>query len=40
MIAKVSRGWRVGGLLRYLMGPGRANEHTEQRVVASWDGAP
>jgi hypothetical protein len=26
----------VARLLRYLMGPGR-NEHTEQRVVASWD---
>lgn len=26
--------------MRYLMGPGRFNEHTEQRVVASWDGAP
>lgn len=40
MIAKVSRGWRVEGLVRYLMGPGRFNEHTGQRVVASWDGAP
>ncbi len=40
MIAKVSRGWRVGGLIRYLMGPGRANEHTDQHVVASWDGDP
>ena len=38
MIAKISRGWGMGGLLRYLMGPGRFNEHTEQRVVASWDG--
>lgn len=26
----------VARLLRYLMGPSR-NEHTEQRVVASWD---
>lgn len=40
MIGKVSRGWRVGGLIRYLMGPGRANEHTNQHVIASWDGAP
>ena len=40
MIAKISRGWRVGGLVRYLMGPGRFNEHRDQRVVASWDGAP
>lgn len=40
MIAKVSRGWRAEGLIRYLMGPGRFNEHTGQRVVASWDGVP
>ncbi|WP_226351791.1 relaxase/mobilization nuclease domain-containing protein [Pseudonocardia sp. ICBG601] len=40
MIAKISRGWRPGGLVRYLMGPGRFNEHVGQRVVASWDGAP
>lgn len=40
MIAKISRGWRVGGLVRYLMGPGRFNEHTNQHVIASWDGAP
>ena len=40
MIAKVSRGWGAGRLLRYLMGPGRFNEHTNQRVIASWDWAP
>nr|MDQ2708767.1 hypothetical protein [Actinomycetota bacterium] len=40
MIAKISRGWKIGGLLRYLMGPGRANEHTDPHVVASWDGDP
>ncbi|WP_226358509.1 relaxase/mobilization nuclease domain-containing protein [Pseudonocardia sp. ICBG601] len=40
MIVKISRGWRPSGLVYYLMGPGRANEHTGQRVVASWDGAP
>lgn len=40
MIAKISRGWRIGGLVRYLMGPGRAAEHSNQRVVASWDGDP
>jgi hypothetical protein len=40
VIAKISRGWRIGGLLRYLMGRGRFNEHTDQRVIASWDGAP
>lgn len=40
MISKVVRGWRVGGLVRYLMGQGRANEHTNQHVFASWDGNP
>ena len=40
MIAKISRGWRAEGLIRYLMGPGRFNEHTGQRVVATWDRAP
>ena len=40
MIAKISRGWGMGRLMRYLMGPGQANEHTDQRVIASWDGAP
>jgi hypothetical protein len=30
----------MGRLLRYLMGPGQANEHTNQRVIATWDGAP
>ena len=28
----------VGGLLRYLYGPGKANEHVNPRVVGSWDG--
>ena len=40
MIAKVSRGSNVGGLLRYLMGPGQYNQHTDPRVIATWDGAP
>ena len=40
MIAKISRGWGMGRLMRYLMGPGQANEHTNQRVIATWDGAP
>ena len=40
MIAKISRGWGMGRLMRYLMGPGQANEHTGQRVIATWDGAP
>lgn len=40
MIAKISRGWRAEGLIRYLLGPGRFNEHVGQRVVATWDAAP
>jgi hypothetical protein len=40
MIPKVSRGYRIGGLIRYLMGPGRFNDHTNQQVIASWDGMP
>ncbi len=38
MITKVVHGWRVAGLIVYLMGPGRAQEHVRPRVVASWDG--
>jgi hypothetical protein len=33
------RGQRVGGLLRYLYGPGRKEEHINPRLVAAWDGA-
>jgi hypothetical protein len=33
-------GWRPAGLLVYLFGPGRHEEHRNPRVVASWDGAP
>ncbi|MGX7823559.1 relaxase/mobilization nuclease domain-containing protein [Actinokineospora sp. 24-640] len=40
MIAEVTRRGRRGsdtkGLLRYLFGPGRANEHTDPHVVAAW----
>ncbi|MBW0100902.1 hypothetical protein [Pseudonocardia sp. KRD291] len=38
MITKVVHGWRVGGLVAYLMGPGRAQEHVRPRVIASWGG--
>ncbi len=38
MITKVVHGWRPSGLVRYLMGPGRAQEHTNPRVIAAWDG--
>jgi hypothetical protein len=33
------RGTRVGGLLRYLYGPGKRNEHVNPRIVGAWDGA-
>ncbi len=37
MIGKVTRGRGVFGLLRYLYGPGRRNEHTDPHLVAGWD---
>jgi hypothetical protein len=37
VISKALRGSDIGGLVRYLFGPGRANEHTDQRVVACSD---
>ncbi|MEU5186708.1 relaxase/mobilization nuclease domain-containing protein [Streptomyces klenkii] len=37
MIAKISSGQSTAGLIRYLYGPGRANEHTDPHLVASWD---
>ena len=40
MIAKVVRGYRPGGLIVYLFGPGRFEEHRNPRVVGSWDGLP
>ncbi len=40
MIPRVQkRGTRVGGLLRYLYGPGKREEHLNPRIVAAWDGA-
>ncbi|WP_413115757.1 relaxase/mobilization nuclease domain-containing protein [Streptomyces sp. CY1] len=38
MIAKISSGKDTAGLIRYLYGPGRANERTDPHLVASWDG--
>ena len=35
MIAKVTSGSSGRGLIRYLFGPGQANEHTDQRVITS-----
>ncbi len=37
MIAKITRGSDGTGLVRYLMGEGRAEEHTDQRVIAAAD---
>jgi len=39
VIAKIGKGQQVGGLLAYLFGEGRAEEHTDQHLVASsaWD---
>lgn len=34
MIAKVTHGNRFGGLMVYLAGPGRANEHHDPHLVA------
>ncbi len=31
-----ARGTNVGGLLRYLFGPGRREEHTDPHIVAAW----
>ena len=36
MIAKALRGTNASGLLRYLYGPGRANEHTDPHLVAGF----
>jgi hypothetical protein len=33
------RGNDVGGLLRYLFGPGKREEHVRPRLVAAWNGA-
>lgn len=36
MIAKIGkRGSSVSGLVRYLFGPGKANEHRDQRIIAA-----
>ena len=36
MIGKVLRGQRLAGLLYYLFGPGRREEHTDPHIVAGW----
>ncbi len=37
MIPNVTRGGRMTGLMNYLVGPGRANEHENQRLIAGDD---
>jgi len=37
VISMSLRGDRMGGLVRYLFGPGRAEEHTNQRIVGASD---
>jgi hypothetical protein len=36
VIGKVLLGARPGGLIRYLYGPGRHEEHTDPHIVAGW----
>ncbi|MFJ2578436.1 relaxase/mobilization nuclease domain-containing protein [Kitasatospora aureofaciens] len=38
MISKAVRGSYTLGAITYLFGPGKANEHTDPHIVASWDG--
>ncbi|GHF41741.1 mobilization protein [Streptomyces mashuensis] len=38
MIAKITSGKNTAKLIAYLYGPGKANEHTDPHLVASWDG--
>lgn len=37
MIPNITRGGRMAGLMNYLVGPGRANEHENQRLIAGDD---
>lgn len=39
MVPNITRGRRVYGLLAYLWGPGRREEHVDPHLVAAWDGA-
>ncbi|MGV9553434.1 relaxase/mobilization nuclease domain-containing protein, partial [Streptomyces ardesiacus] len=42
MVPDVSTGSDTRGLIVYLFGPGRRDEHTDPHIVAAWDmvGAP
>ena len=38
MVPDISRGSKTYGLLAYLYGPGKHDEHVDPHIVASWDG--
>ncbi|MFH9724648.1 relaxase/mobilization nuclease domain-containing protein [Streptomyces sp. NPDC017254] len=38
MVPDIGRGSRTQGLLVYLYGPGRREEHTDAHLIGSWDG--
>jgi len=38
VITAAKKGSRTRGLVEYLFGPGRVEEHTNQRIVAAWSG--
>lgn len=40
MIRRVFKGRSAYGLVRYLYGEGRRNEHTDAHLIGSWDGNP
>ena len=40
MIRRVFKGCSPYGLVKYLYGEGRRNEHTDAHMIASWDGNP
>jgi len=40
MIRRVFKGRSPYGLVKYLYGEGRRNEHTDAHMIASWDGNP
>ena len=40
MIRRVFKGNSAYGLVRYLYGAGRRNEHTDAHMIAAWDGHP
>jgi hypothetical protein len=38
MVPKIGRGSRTHGVLAYLFGPGKRDEHTDPHLVGAWDG--